>query len=139
MNVNTELLKLVAENPDLPIVVMVNGDVCWDEGMYWMASFSSVSVEYVGLVKERWYDDRESFKEAYYDKYDDELCEMFGYLPCCCTSTVEMGKYTQEQFEANCLAEEKLEAYLEERANEYMKKCIVVYVDEFDMSGWREA
>ena len=136
-----ELLELVAANPDLPIVAMVNGEVCWDDTQYWMASFSSVSVEYVGLIKERWYDDVESFKEAYYDKYDEELCEKFNYNPRCCTASVERGEYTQEQLEANCLAEEELEFYLSEKVKEYMKKCIVVYIDEFDIeaNGWKEA
>ena len=134
-----ELIDIVAANPELPIVAMVNGEVCFDDTMYWMASFSSVSIEHVGLIGERWYDDRESFMEVYYDKYADELCEKFDYQPRCCTASVERGEYTQEQFAANCLAEEKLNAYLEERANEYMRKCIVVYVDEPDMSEWREA
>jgi hypothetical protein len=136
-----ELLELVAANPDLPIVAMVNGEVCWDDTMYWMAGFSSVSVEYVGLINERWYDDADSFKEAYYDKYDEELCEKFNYNPRCCMASVERGEYTQEQLEANCLAEEELETYLSEKVREYMKKCIVVYIDEFDIeaNGWKEA
>lgn len=139
MQVNKELLKLVAENPELPIVAMVNGEVCWDGDNYWMARFSSVSIENVGIIGERWYDDLESFIEAYYDKYDYELCEMFGYNPRCCGVSVERGEYTQEQFAANCLAEEKLDEYLNNKANEYMKKCIVVYVGEPDMSEWQVA
>ena len=139
MQVNKELLRLAAENPDLPIVAMVNGEICGDGYLYWMASFSSVSIENVGIIGERWYDDLESFVEAYYDKYDEELCEMFDYNPRCCVAGVERGEYTHEQFAANCLAEEKLDTYLIEKAHEYMRKCIVVYVGEPNMSEWEEA
>ena len=134
-----KFVELVAENPDLPIVAMVNGDICHDYGMYWIGAFSTASIEFVGLIGERWYDDREEFIEVYYDKYADELCEKFSYDPQCFWQNVEKGLYTQEQFAANCLADEKLSAYLEEKANEYMKKCIVVYVDEPDMGDWEEA
>lgn len=134
-----ELIELVTQNPDLPIVAMVNGEVCWDDGCYWMARFSSASIEMVGLIGERWYDDKDSFTEAYYDKYADELCEKFNYDPRCCAINVDRGLYTQEQFAANCFADAELEKYLDEMAAKYMKKCIVVYVDEPDMSEWKEA
>lgn len=134
-----ELVKLVAENPDLPIVAMVNGDICWDDNCYWMGSFSSTSIELVGLIGDHWYDDRDSFKEVYYDKYSRELCEKFNYEPRCCAVNVERGLYTQEQFAANCLAEEELDKYLNEMADKYMKKCIVVYVDAPDLNDWEEA
>ena len=130
-----ELLDIVAANPDLPIIAMVDSDVCLDGDGYWMAGFSSVRVEYVGLVGERYYDDRESFKEAYYDRYDDELSERFNYNPCIGT----FGNYTKEVIEANDKAEAELEAYLEARADEYMKKCIVVYINEPDLTDWRNA
>ncbi len=134
-----ELVKLVAENPDLPIVAMVNGDICWDDNCYWMGSFSSASIELVGLIGDHWYDDRDSFKEVYYDKYSGELCEKFNYEPRGCAVNVERGLYTQEQFAANCLAEEELDKYLNEMADKYMKKCIVVYVDAPDLNDWEEA
>ncbi len=139
MQVNTDLIKIVAENPDLPIVAMVNGEVCWEDGMYWMASFSSVEVTDVGLVGERYYDDRDSFKEAYYDKHDEELTKHFNYRPCLSLDNNRWGETTPEEIRANEIAEAKLEAYLEERADEYMKKCIVVYINEPDLTDWREA
>jgi hypothetical protein len=137
--INSNLLELVAANPDLPIVAMVNGEVCWDDNCYWMASFSAASIELVGLIGDHWYDDKDSFTEVYYDKYADELCEKFNYEPRCCVASVERGEYTQEQFEANCLAEAELDKYLNETADKYMRKCIVVYVDAPDMSEWEEA
>jgi hypothetical protein len=139
MQINKDLLQLVAENPELPIVAMVNGEICWDDGHYWMGSFSAASIELIGLIDERWYDDVDSFKEVYYDKYSTELCEKFNYEPRCCAASVERGEYTQEQFAANCLAEAELEKYLDEIATKYMKRCIVVYVDAPDLSEWEEA
>jgi hypothetical protein len=118
---------------------MVNGDICWDDNCYWMGSFSSASIELVGLIGDHWYDDRDSFKEVYYDKYSTELCEKFNYNPRCCTACVERGEHSQEQFAANCLAEAELEKYLDEMANKHMKKCIVVYVDAPDLNDWEEA
>lgn len=134
-----KLIKLIAENPDLPIIAMVNGDICMDGNSYWMGKFSVADIEYIGLIGERWYDDRESFIEYYYDKYSEELCEKFNYDPQCCGVNVDRGLFTQEQFAANCLAEEELDKYLNEIANKYMKKCIVVYVDEPNMSEWEVA
>jgi hypothetical protein len=125
----TNLVQLVKENPGLPILAMVNGEVCWDDGCYWLGHVGSASVEEVGLLGERYYDERDDFKEAYYDKYSEALCAKFNYEPRCCTVSVERGEYTQEQFAANCLAEEKLENYLTEIANKYMIRAIVVYVD----------
>lgn len=135
MTENQKFVELIAANPGLPIVVMVNGDVTEGEGMYWMAGISHVEVAEVGLVGERYYDSREDFKEAYYERYDDELTERFNYNPTIGT----WGNYTKEVIEANDKADAELDAYLEERANEYMKKCIVVYVDEPDLTDWRNA
>lgn len=139
MQVNEDLLKLIAENPELPVVPLVNGEICWDDCSCWMGAFSAASIELVGLIGDHWYDDVDSFKEVYYDKYSTELCEKFNYEPRCCTVSVERGEYTQEQFTANCLAEEQLENYLSEMVKKYMKRCIVVYVEAPDMNEWEEA
>lgn len=134
-----ELLELVAANPELPIVAMVNGEICWDDSCYWMGSFSAASIELIGLIGDHWYDDVDSFKEVYYDKYSEELCAKFNYDPRCCVASVERGEYIEEQFAANCLAEAELEKYLDEMVKKYMRRCIVVYVDEPDMAEWKEA
>ena len=138
--VNSDLLKLVADNPDLPVVPMVSGEVCEPAStLCWMGSLSAASIELVGLIGEHWYDDVDSFKEVYYDKYADELCEKFSYDPRCCAINVDKGLYTQEQFAANCLAEAELEEYLDKMVKKYMRRCIVVYIDELDMSEGEEA
>jgi hypothetical protein len=140
MSETKKFIELVVANPDLPIVAMVNGEICEpDATLYWMGSFSAASVELIGLIDECWYDDVDDFKEVYYDKYSEELCEKFNYDPRCCAINVDRGLYTQDQFAANCLAEEELEKYLSEMVKKYMRRCIVVYIDEPDMSQWEEA
>ena len=124
-----ELVNLVVENPDLPIIVMVHGEVCGDDCGYWLGHCGSASVELVGLIGERYYTDFEEFMEVYYDRHSDELCEKFKYNPRCCDVAVERGEFTQEQFAENCLAEEQLDKYLKEVANKYMRRAIVMYVD----------
>lgn len=139
MSETKKFVELVAANPDLPIVAMVNGDICHDYGMYWIGGFSAASIELVGIIGERWYDDVEEFKEVYYDKYSEELCEKFNYNPRICVASVERGEYDQQQFATNCLAEEELELYLSDMVTKYMRRCIVVYIDEPDMAEWNEA
>ena len=46
--------------------------------------------------------------------------------------------YTQEQFEANCLAEGALEDYLAEQVRQRMIKAIVVYIGEPDQNLFPE-
>lgn len=124
-----EFVKLVAENPDLPIIALVNGEVCGDYCGYWLGHCDSASVELVGCIGERYYTDFEEFMEVYYDRHSEELCEKFNYNPRCCTVAVERGEYNQDQFAANCIAEEQLNNYLKEVANKYMTRAIVMYVD----------
>ena len=115
-----KFVELVAANPDLPIVCMVNGDICHDYGMYWPGSFSWASVELVGLVGEHYHDDVESFEEAYYDLHEKELCEKFNYDPRCCSVNVERGLYTEQQLAENRRAEGALGLYLNEMVTKYM-------------------
>ena len=124
-----ELLRLIQENPDLPVVALVNGEVCGDDCGYWLGIAGSASVELVGLLGERYYTDFEEFMEVYYDRHSDELCTKFNYEPRCCAVAVERGDYTEEQFAANCLAEEQLDLYLRDIAKQYMRRAIVVYID----------
>ena len=133
-----KLINLVEQNPELPIFAMVNGDICHDYGMYWLGKITSAEVVYLGVVNERVYDEVEDFKEAYYNEHCEELEEKFNYNPLCTDYAVEQGKYTEEQFLANCEAEKQLEIYLAERAKEYMRRAIVVYVNEPDADDFKE-
>lgn len=39
-----ELLKLIKENPELPIVPFVDGSIGEDEGQYWLGSFEDAHI-----------------------------------------------------------------------------------------------
>lgn len=112
-----EFLKIVAENPDLPIVCMVDCDVVYEDYGRWLASFGAVYVGEYALYDDRYYDERDEFKEAYYDNNDEELCEMFGYCP------------WEKQNEANSKAEQALEKHLDEVAEKHFIKAIIVNID----------
>ena len=43
-NIET-LLRLVQENPDLPVVPMVEGSIAWDDSGYFMAAFGAAEVD----------------------------------------------------------------------------------------------
>lgn len=43
-----KLIKLAQEHPELPVIPMVDGEICEDEYSYWMGSFGCVEIgEYV--------------------------------------------------------------------------------------------
>lgn len=120
---NQELLRIVAENPDLPIVAMVDSDVVCEDNGWWLASFGNVEVGEYALYDDEYFDDRDSFKERYYERNDDELCERFNFNP-----FIRRGNYTKEQLAANDEADKELEKYLDELAEKHFKKAIIVYV-----------
>lgn len=126
---NQELLKLVSENPDLPIIAMVDCDVVGEDSGRWLGHFSRAELGEYTTRDDRYYDDREEFKERYYNDNDEELCEMFGYCPYISEYSVEKGLHTAEQLEASEKAEEALEKYLDEVAEKAFTRAIIVYVD----------
>lgn len=122
---NEAFLKLVKKNPTLPIVPMVDSDVVSEDCGYWMGSFGSASVGEYALYDDRFFDEREEFKERYYENNDEGLCEMFNFVPC----MSEAKGYTKEQIEENEENEKRLEEHLEKIANEYFTKAIIVYIN----------
>lgn len=131
MNDNTaKLLALIQNNPDLPVVCMVDCDIVCDgdDGGRWLASIGDCEVgEYV-IYKERYYNDREEFKEVYYDYNDEILDERFGYNPMMAYPDA-LKRYKKEDIEANNAAEEILDKYLEEVANKSFQRAILVCID----------
>ena len=129
---NKEFLKLVAENPDLPIFGFVDSDVVADDGGRWLSSFGHAYVGEIAVYGERYFDDRESFKEEYYDDQAEELCERFGYDPCIHDYARQRGECTAEQVAANEEAEKALDKYLDGIADKYFRKAILVNVNTPD-------
>lgn len=129
---NKEFLKIVAENPDLPIYGYVDSDVVADDGGRWLSSFGTAHVGEIAIYGEQFFDDRESFKEEYYDDHDEELCERFGFDPCICDYARQQGRCTAEQVAANNEAEAAMDKYLDEIAAGYFVKAILVNINTPD-------
>lgn len=108
MNENTKkLLELVKENPDLPIVPMVESEVVCDDGYCrWLGSVGSVGVGEYALFGERFYEERDDLKDAYY-----------------CNNT--------EIFEN--MSEEEVKLKLEELTKDMWTKAIIINIDTPDI------
>ncbi|MGF7045747.1 hypothetical protein J2T13_000207 [Paenibacillus sp. DS2015] len=73
-NIN-ELLKLIQENPDLPIVPMVDGDLGGDDFGYYMGKWGKAEIDEVYHEDERIYfrsDDEEELEEKIYFRLESE-------------------------------------------------------------------
>ncbi len=113
---SAKLVELAAKHPDLPIMPMVDSDIIIDDCCgYWLGEFGRVDVGECACYNERFYTDRDSFKEDYYDNNCDELCEMFDYNP--------------RVDDDNSPKAKRLEAYLDGVAKGYFKDAIIVYID----------
>lgn len=133
MNITENIRKLITlatEHPELPIIAMVDGEIVGDDSYHrWVGYFGSVELgEYV-LYDDRFIDDREEFKEEYYDYNDDELCEKFGYEPGINEYTLKNGHCTKKRYEENKENEKRLEAYLDEVAERAFKAAIIVNIN----------
>ena len=76
INKSEELLKLVAENPDLPVVPLVDYEVVGDGYGYWMGSFGRSEVGEYALFDDSYFTDREELEERYADYVADDYPEM---------------------------------------------------------------
>ena len=66
VKVNKEIIKLINENPDLPIYAWVNGEVCEDNCGYWLGQFRNAEIkEYAKVETYGWYDKDYVFKDDY--------------------------------------------------------------------------
>lgn len=127
---NTEkLLQLVKENPQLPIVPMVYYEIVGDDYGRWIGKFGNCYVGEYALLDDRYFDDREDFKENYYGWNDDELCEKFNYNPHIHKCSVERGEFSHEELEENEKNEKLLDEYLEKIADKYFIDAIICNID----------
>ena len=76
---NKELIKLINDNPNLPIFAWVDGEVCGDSCGYWAGQLGNASIrEYAKVEPYGWYDidyvfkdEPEDFIEYLLDKNED--------------------------------------------------------------------
>ena len=126
-----KLMELTAKHPELLVIAMVDGDVVPEEiCISCPGEIGCVTLgEYTSYCEEFIVDDRDYFKEKYYDNNEWFLCEKFGYDPRISDCTVKRGEYTWEQLEENNRSEKELEAYLDEVAGFAFRKAIFVNID----------
>lgn len=123
-----ELLELINENHELPIICLVDSEVVSDDYGRWMAQIGRSEIGEFATYNERFYDDREEFTEDYYSHNDDILDERFGYNPRM-SYPDEQKRYLEAEIEANKEAEARLNEYLDEVADRAFSKAILVYID----------
>ena len=107
MSNTKELLKLIAENPDLPVVPLVDYEIVGEDCGRWLGSFGNAYVGEYALFNDRYYEDREEFKERYVDYHCDELYPLF-FID---------------------VKDEEREKYLDEIADKYFIKAIIINID----------
>lgn len=101
----TELLKLVQENPGLPVVPMVDAGIAWDDCGYFMAAFGASEVdEYI--ISQR--------NDRVYFKSDDDVFEVLEHV------------LSDEEFNALPQTEAECRPYFEKLP---WVKAIIVYID----------
>ena len=126
-----ELLELISDNPELPIICMVESEIIGDDYGRWMAQIGRSIVGEFASYNERFYDDREEFTEDYYSHNDEILDERFGYNPLMSYPDAQK-RYLKADIEANKEAEARLDKYLDEVADRAVRKAILVYIDTPD-------
>lgn len=73
-NEQTEkLLKLVSENPELPIIPFVWYEICADDSGYWLGKFGECYVGEYALYGERYFEEREELIDWYLSVNSKEL------------------------------------------------------------------
>lgn len=103
MNNTQKFIKLVQENPELPVVPMVDYEVVAEDCGYWLGNFGFCEVGEYTCYNDRFYDDKDSFIEDYYnDTYDD-------------------GRY-------DGLTDKEIDKLIAEETADWWTKAIIVYI-----------
>ena len=109
----TNLVELVSENPDLPIYAWVNGEVCADDGLYWLGKFRKAKVrEYADVESYGWFEQTIVFK----DDPEDYVQYLFDFLE----TEEEYKNFSNNELEDEC---ERIVEELDYR------KAIFVYIE----------
>ena len=103
-NIET-LLRLVQENPDLPVVPMVEGRIAWDDSGYFMAAFGAAEVDEYIVSRQ---DGRIYFKS------DDDVFDVLEHV------------LSDEEFDTLPQSEAECRPYFEVLP---WTKAIIVYID----------
>ena len=127
-----EFIKMVSENPSLPVICMTDYRVVCETWGKWMSEIGSCYIGEYACYNDRFYDDRDEFMEDYYNINDRRLDAKFGYFV-----MFDDDEYTEEQRQAHDKAEKELNEYLARIADEKFKKAIIVnIVVPYDIEGF---
>ena len=124
-----KFVRLVTENPNLPVIPMVDYEVVGDAWGRWVGSFGYCYIGEYTVYQDHYYTDREDFKEEYFNWNDEELCKQFNYNYLITEYATSRGVYTEEQLKANNENEKKMDKYLDKIADGYFIKAIIVCID----------
>lgn len=74
MEINKEFVKLVAENPELPIKVFINGECCGDDNCWYVGEIYDCKVTEITEYDDKYYerDDFDWLKDIISDEVYDE-------------------------------------------------------------------
>lgn len=100
-----ELFKLMQENPELPVVPMVDGEICGDDSGYWLGAWGSAQVDEYLLTQNR---------ELMVFKSDDDVFDVLE------------KHLTDEEFEKLPETEEECRPYYDALP---WTKAIIVYIN----------
>lgn len=108
MRNNKELVKMVKENPELPIVTATYYEVCSEDWGYWCGEIENIEVDYYYIDDERWYAGKEEIiNQIAYHFEDQKECEFLS----------------DEQFDS--FVNNKFEEYLKD---DKIKKAIIIFI-----------
>lgn len=124
-----ELMILVENHPNLPIVPLVDSDIVLNDNQRCPGSIGDVSVGEYAVYNDRVFLDRLSFTRSYFKSNQDWLCFNFGYNPEINKQSVHAGRYTAEEFAKNEEALANVNSALQMAAEAYFKKAIIVDID----------
>ena len=124
-----ELMILVENHPDLPIVPLVDSDIVCSDNKRCPGTIGSVSIGEYAVYNDRVFLDRLSFTRSYFKCNRDWMCFNFGYDPEIDKQSVRAGRYTEEEFAKNEKAHTKVINALHLAAEAYFKKAIIVDID----------
>ena len=126
-----DLIKLIKENPDLPIYCKIDNDILcpFDEYAWALGSITSVTIENLYCFRERLYTDEEDLIEEIYLAFDDIFDEKFNYSAWRTSYAVSTGCCSEEEYQKNQEAEKKIDAYIKSIIESYKTTCIMISID----------
>lgn len=125
MSCRDELFYLMQQHPELPVIPIVDAEVCGEDYALYMATITSVAVSECAIFNDMYFDDRADFKETYYN-YHEELAKRFNYNPRINDYTKD--EYTHEQVLSNMAALHALEEELDKIADSFFQRAILIYI-----------